>query len=81
MGATAFIGILWLAFAATHMVLSSVQLRPRLISVLGERPYQGLYSTVALLLFVPLVWVYFANKHAGPELWYLGERRPCVGSA
>jgi len=72
MGATAFIGILWLAFAATHMVLSSVQLRPRLIGVLGERPYQGLYSAVALLLFVPLVWFYFANKHAGPELWYVG---------
>ena len=72
MGATAIIGILWLAFAATHMLLSSVRLRPRLISVLGERPYQGLYSAVALLLFVPLVWVYFANKHAGPELWYVG---------
>ncbi len=72
MGATATIGILWLAFAATHVVLSSVRLRPRLIGVLGERPYQGLYSAVALLLFVPLVWVYFANKHAGPELWVVG---------
>ncbi len=72
MSATATIGILWLAFAATHVVLSSVRLRPRLIGVLGERPYQGLYSAVALLLFVPLVWVYFANKHAGPELWYVG---------
>lgn len=72
MSATATIGILWLAFAATHVVLSSVRLRPRLIGVLGERPYQGLYSAIALLLFVPLVWVYFANKHAGPELWYVG---------
>lgn len=72
MSATATIGILWLAFAATHVVLSSLRMRPRLIGVLGERPYQGLYSAVALLLFVPLVWVYFANKHAGPELWYVG---------
>ena len=54
------------------MVLSSLRIRPRLIGVLGKRPYQGLYSAVALLLFVPLVWVYFANKHAGPELWYVG---------
>jgi uncharacterized membrane protein len=71
-GAAAMIGILWLAFAATHMVLSSVRPRARLISILGEGPYLGLYSAVALLLFVPLVWVYWANKHAGPELWYVG---------
>jgi uncharacterized membrane protein len=70
--ATATIGILWLAFAVTHVVLSSVRLRPRLIGVLGERPFLGLYSAVALLLFVPLVSVYFDNKHAGPALWYLG---------
>ncbi len=77
MSATATIGILWLAFAATHVVLSSVRLRPRLIDVLGGGLYQGLYSAVALLLFVPLVWVYLANKHAGPELWYVG-RAPAV---
>jgi hypothetical protein len=31
----------------------------------------ALYN-VALLLFVPLIWVYWANKHTGPELWYVG---------
>ncbi len=63
---------LWLAFAATHMSLSSLRLRPQLVGALGERGFQGVYSGVALAIFVPLVWVYFANKHTGPHLWFLG---------
>jgi len=65
--------ILWLAFAATHMSLSSLGLRPRLVARLGEQGFQGVYSLVALGIFVPLVWLYFANQHAGPPLWYLGH--------
>jgi uncharacterized membrane protein len=64
---------LWIAFAATHMGLSSLSLRPRLLERLGERGFQGVYSLVALALFVPLVWVYASHKHAGPELWSLGD--------
>ncbi len=64
---------LWLAFAATHMALSSVRLRPRLVAALGERGFAGVYSLIALGLFIPLVWVYFTDKHAGPFLWSLGS--------
>ncbi|MDJ0850363.1 MAG: NnrU family protein [Myxococcota bacterium] len=64
---------LWLAFAATHMALASVSLRPRLVSKLGERGYQGVYSLVALATFVPMVTLYFRSQHAGPHLWYLGH--------
>ena len=64
---------LWIAFAATHIGLSSLPVRARLMGALGERGFQGLYSVVALAIFVPLVWVYFANQHAGPHLWYLGS--------
>jgi uncharacterized membrane protein len=60
---------LWLGFAATHMLLSSVRLRPRLVAALGAGPFLGLYSVVALALFVPLVWTYSVHKHAGPLLW------------
>ena len=63
---------LWIAFAVTHMGLSSPSLRPRLLERLGERGFQGVYSLVALALFVPLVWIYASNRHAGPELWALG---------
>jgi uncharacterized membrane protein len=63
---------LWIGFAVTHMGLSSQSLRPRLIERLGERGFQGVYSLVALALFVPLVGVYASHRHAGPELWSLG---------
>lgn len=67
------IAVLWLAFAATHMSLSSLGLRPRLVAKLGEQGFQGVYSLVALGVFVPLVGLYFANQHSGPPLWYLGH--------
>jgi len=66
-----WIATLWILFAATHMGLSSQGLRPRLVARLGDRGFQGLYSLVALATFVPLVWSYYAHKHAGPHLWKL----------
>jgi len=71
MSATGIIVLLWLGFAATHMGLSSGRVRPRLVGRLGEAGYTGLYSLVALALFVPLVWVYFTHKHDGAWLWVL----------
>lgn len=62
---------LWFLFAATHMGLSSLRLRPRLVAALGERAFQGAYTLLAFAVFVPLVWYYFAHKHAGPLLWAL----------
>ncbi len=53
------------------MLLSSVRVRPRLVGLLGEGGYAGLFSVVALALFVPLTWIYFDNKHAGTWLWTL----------
>lgn len=63
---------LWLLFGVSHMLLSSARLRPRLVATLSERGFQGVYSLVALAIFVPLVWTYFGHKHAGPHLFYLG---------
>jgi len=67
-----WVALLWLAFAATHMGLSSLRLRPRLVAALGEFGFQGVYSGVALVIFVALCWMYFAHPHSGPHLWYLG---------
>jgi uncharacterized membrane protein len=64
---------LWLLFAATHMALSGQRLRPRLVARLGDLGFRGLYSLVALAIFVPLVWTYYAHKHAGPYLWTLSK--------
>ncbi|HXZ85849.1 MAG TPA: NnrU family protein [Myxococcota bacterium] len=65
------IALLWLAFAAAHVGLSSHPLRGRLVAALGAGPFMALYSAIALGLFVPLVWLYFTHKHAGPALWLL----------
>jgi uncharacterized membrane protein len=71
--AAAAIVLLWLAFAVSHMGLSSARVRTRLIAAIGERAFLGVYSLVALATFVPLVWFYFAHKHEGPLLWYFGS--------
>lgn len=67
--ATLAIGLLWLAFAATHMTLSSRRLRPTLVARLGEQRFLGVYSAIAFATLVPLVWVYLVNRHEGPLLW------------
>lgn len=69
MQAALLIAALWVAFAATHMVMSAAPVRARLAAALGEWPFRAVYSLVALAIFIPLVWVYFENKHAGPLLW------------
>lgn len=69
MGTSLTIAALWAAFGITHVVLSSASLRPRLIARLGAQGFQGIYSLAVLASFVPLVWVFATNKHAGPLLW------------
>ncbi len=71
MQATGLIVLLWVVFAATHMVPSSLRWRPRLVGALGERAFMGLYSVVSLAVFVPLVSIYLDNRHDGPLLWSL----------
>src|SRR5262249_45113038 len=64
---------LWFLFIATHMALSSRRLRPRLVARLGPLGFQGLYSVIALAIFVLLVRTYYAHKHAGAYLWQLSQ--------
>jgi uncharacterized membrane protein len=68
---TAWIVLLWIGFTATHVGLASVRVEPRLRRALGDTGFLGLYSLVSLGLFVPLVWIYFANRHTGTMLWHL----------
>lgn len=69
MSPAARVALLWLLFAGTHLGLASRRVEPALAARLGRRGYLGLYSLVALALFVPLVWVYFGNRHAGGWAW------------
>jgi uncharacterized membrane protein len=64
--------LLWLAFGTSHIVLSSLWLRGRLVAALGEKGFLGLYSLISLAAFVPLVSFYFSHKHQGLLLWAPG---------
>jgi uncharacterized membrane protein len=61
--------LLWIGFTATHLGLASVRVEPRLRARMGDLPFLGLYSAVALAFFVPLVWFYFGHRHQGDPLW------------
>ncbi|MBJ18122.1 MAG: hypothetical protein GY910_10485 [bacterium] len=63
---------LWTLFLATHTGFSSQRLRPKLVARLGAQGFLGVYSAIALAIFIPLVWIYSTHKHAGAELWYGG---------
>jgi uncharacterized membrane protein len=68
---------IWAAiFIGSHLIISSKAVRPRLISVVGEGPYAGIYSLVALATFVPLVIAFAYHKHSGPMLWNLRDVPP-----
>jgi uncharacterized membrane protein len=70
------IALLWAAFTATHLGLASVRVEPRLRAKLGDAAFLGLYSLVALAIFIPLVRVYFANRHAGAWVWSIEVGTP-----
>ncbi len=69
MESTAQIAALWILFGATHMGLSSLRLRPALVSNLGDRGFLAAYSLVALAVFVPLTVVYAGHRHEGALLY------------
>lgn len=71
MSATFWIAFWWSAFVGTHMVLSSLPMRQRLIARLGEKTFLGLYSLIAFATFIPLVSVYLDHRHAGGLIWNL----------
>jgi uncharacterized membrane protein len=68
---------LWaILFLATHVVISSGYIRPRLVSALGNDTYRGAYSIVSLATFIALVLEFARHKHAGAMLWNLRADSP-----
>lgn len=71
MDTTTAIAVWGIAFGASHLGLSSLRVRPRLVAVLGEAGYLGLYSVVSLGTFVPMVQAWLGGIHGGGLLWNL----------
>ncbi len=63
-------------FVATHLLISSQAVRPRLIKLIGEQPYRGVYSMAAFATLIPMIIVFAHHKHTGPMLGYLREYGP-----
>ena len=81
MDATVWIALWAVLFLASHLIVSSSAVRPRLISAVGEQPYRGLYSLIAFATLGPLIYEFARNKHAGPLLWALRAVAPFRGLA
>ncbi|HZB69890.1 MAG TPA: NnrU family protein [Sphingomicrobium sp.] len=74
-----------IAFVGTHFLLSH-PLREPLVRRLGERAFQGIYSLVAIALFVAMIWFYGVIGDEpqlwspGPAAWIAGELLMWLGS-
>ena len=71
MGAVGLIALWAALFLAGHFILSADPVRKAIVGAVGEQPFRGIYSFVALGTFIPLAVVFGHHKHAGPMLWYL----------
>lgn len=56
-------------FIGTHLVISSTQLRPQLISRIGENGYRALYSLVSI---IALLWLILAYRRSTYEPFWFG---------
>lgn len=63
------VALLWLAFAGSHIGLSSPRIRNRL-RLAG---FRGLYSLIAFAIFIPLIAIYFRNRLQSEHLFCLAR--------
>jgi uncharacterized membrane protein len=73
---TTLIAAFGLAFLLSHLLLSHGAIREGLLQRLGRVPFVGLYSVVSAVFWIPLLWVWWTNPHAGSALWV--ARHPAV---
>jgi uncharacterized membrane protein len=76
MGAVGLIALWATLFLASHFILSSDPVREAIAGRVGEQPFRGIYSLVALGTFIPLVVAFAHHKHAGVMLWNLRAVEP-----
>jgi len=67
-----------IAFVGTHFLLSH-PLREPLISRVGERSFQTIYSLIAIALFGSMIWFY-GRIGDEPQLWVPGEAAWIAGA-
>ena len=68
-----------IAFLATHFLMSH-PLRGPLVRAMGEGPFRGLYSLIALITFGAMIYFYRACGREPPDLWRSGEAAWIAGT-
>ncbi|MDQ0315602.1 NnrU family protein [Amorphus orientalis] len=58
-------------FFATHLLPTAPALRERFVARLGDNGYRGLYSLVAFVGLVMIIWGYGEWRTAGPAVLYV----------
>ena len=69
-----------IAFLATHFLMSH-PLRGRLVRGMGERPFRGLYSLIALITFGGMIYFYHAIGREPYHMWDAGDAGWIAGTA
>jgi uncharacterized membrane protein len=59
-------------FVGTHFLMSHPLRRP-MVRALGERPFQGVYSLISLILFGAMIYYYHAIGREPERLWDAGD--------
>ena len=66
MDATVWIALWAVLFLASHLIISSSAVRPRLIDAVGEQRFRGIYSLVVFATLGPLIYQFARNKTPAP---------------
>ena len=68
-----------IAFLTTHFLLSH-PLRGPMVRVMGEGPFRGVYSLIALITFGAMIYFYRVSGREPPALWQSGDAAWIAGT-
>jgi len=68
----------WVLFAGTHIGMGSVRFRSALIGKVGEQPFQGIFSLVALITFGFLIYAFVTAKPTEIVIFDYGQTNVVV---
>ena len=68
----------WILFGGSHTILSSKNLRDGMVSKLGEKGFQGVYSLIAIAAFAFLIKAFYDTRSIDEPLLAMGSEHPAA---
>ena len=68
----------WVLFAGTHIGMATVRFRTSLVNKVGEQPFQGIYSLVALITFGFLIYAFVTSGTTEELVFEIGRKQIAV---